>query len=99
VAAALRLRGIDARSVAQEHSIIPDLWKHSRPDLLVYLDVSYEEAARRREIFWPPERHREQKEFMEPARRAADLVILTDALEVSQIVDRISNYLTAMQWR
>jgi thymidylate kinase len=80
---------VAAHSVAQEHTIIPDLWKHQRPDLLVYLDVSYEEAARRREIFWDRERHERQKKFLTPAREAADLVIHTDGLPVSEVVGRI----------
>jgi thymidylate kinase len=89
VVAALRERGVDARSVAQEHTVIPDLWRNQGPDLLVYLDVSYREAARRREIAWGPERHEEQKRFMSAARQAAALVISTDGLTVHAVVDLI----------
>jgi hypothetical protein len=89
VSSALREWGIDAQSVAQEHTIVPDLWRHACPDLLVYLDVSYEEAARRRPIFWGPERHSMQKEFLASARAAADLVIPTDGMAVQAVVHLI----------
>lgn len=96
ISVALRELGIDARSVAQEHTLIPDLWRHQAPDLLVYLDVSYAEAARRRRISWGPERHQAQKEFMAPARAAADLVVGTDGLTVSEVVDIILIQLTSL---
>jgi hypothetical protein len=80
---------VAAYSVAQEHTVIPDLWRHQRPDLLVYLDVSYEEAGRRRLIFWGRDRHQRQKEFLAPARAAADLVIATDRLSVAEVVARV----------
>jgi thymidylate kinase len=94
VAAALRERGIEAHSVAQEHSVVPDLWRNQRPHLLVYLDVSYEEAARRRDISWGPERHEGQKHFMRPARAATDLIISTDGLSVEDVVALILEALT-----
>lgn len=92
VAAALRARGLDARSVAQEHTSLPHLYLHPGPDIVVYLDVSYEEAARRRSIAWGPERHQAQKAFMTAARVAADLVIPTDGLTVEAVVQQVQAF-------
>lgn len=93
VAAALRAHGVDAVGVAQEHTLIPDLYRHVGPDVLVYLDVSYEQAVRRRRISWGPERLAAQRSFMTPARAAADLVILTDRLTPEEVVRRVLDYL------
>ena len=93
VSAALRARGIDARSVAQEHTVIPDLWRHARPDILVYLDVSSEVVRRRRAVSWGPQRLAAQKEALGPARRVAALVIDTDDLSVDEVVSLILEHL------
>lgn len=89
----LRARGISAVSIAQEHTLVADLYRHARPDLLVYLDVSYEEAARRRRISWGPDRLEEQKRFMAPARAAADLVIDTDGVSAREVLEMVLRHL------
>ncbi len=41
--AGLKAEGFLVRHIAQEHSYVPDMWKRlSNPDILIYLDVSYE---------------------------------------------------------
>ncbi|GAB4243935.1 MAG: hypothetical protein Kow00122_00120 [Thermoleophilia bacterium] len=89
VARALRARGIDAHAVAQEHSVVPALWRHLEPDLLVYLDVEYGTVRRRRRISWGPGRLEAQKAALAPARWAAGLYVPTDGLTVDQVVARI----------
>jgi len=81
--------GISAVSPAQEHTLIPDLYRHRGEGMVVYLDVSFEEAARRRDIDWGPERLQEQKDFMDSSRRAADVYILTDDLSPDEIAERV----------
>ena len=40
--AALREMGYNVRHIAQEHSYVPYMWQRlAKPDLLIYLDVSY----------------------------------------------------------
>lgn len=85
----LKEEGIQARCVAQEHTIIPELYRHGPSDMVVYLDVSYEEAARRRPIDWGPERLKKQKSFMESCRRAADMYVHTDGLGVEEVVKQV----------
>ena len=69
--------------------MVPALWRHLEPDLLVYLDVEYGTVCRRRRISWGPGRLEAQKAALAPARRAAGLYVPTDGLMVDQVVARI----------
>ena len=78
---ALNAAGYDAHHVAQEHSYVADLWQRfTKPDVLIYLDVTYPVAQTRREIFWGPERLVEQAGRLAHACEHCDLYILTDEL-------------------
>src|SRR5690554_2548682 len=85
--AALREAGYDARHIAQEHSYVPDMWQRiSKPDVLIYLDVSYEVSRQRRpQVTWGPERRVEEVERLRHARQHADLIIHTDDLSPAEI--------------
>jgi len=85
----LKKHGLDARHVAQEHSCVPQLWKHSNPDFLVVLDCSYEAAQKRRDISWTRERIDGQRKCLADAIANCDLYLNTDNLsedEVSELV-------------
>jgi hypothetical protein len=87
----LRDLGIDAFSVAQEHSIIGDLWRHRDPDLLVYLDVSLNTIrARRSNPDWPGWIYDHQLERLERARANASFIIDTNAKSPAEIVAELS---------
>lgn len=87
---ALRERDFSARHVAQEHSYVPDMWQRiARPDLLVYLDVSYEAACRRRNVTWGPERLAIQAERLRHARAHCDLYFDTDSLAPHEILAQV----------
>ncbi len=46
---ALRAAGYEARHPAQEHSFVKDMWQRLvDPDVLIYLDLSYESYRERR---------------------------------------------------
>jgi deoxyadenosine/deoxycytidine kinase len=94
LAQALRERGLEAQAVAQEHTRVPDLYRHVAPDVLVYLDVSYAAASHRRSVYWGEERLEEQKAFMSAAREAADLVLDTDPLTAEEVLDAVLAYLS-----
>jgi gluconate kinase len=90
VVAELRQRGYDAYSVAQEHSAISRLWAHLSPDRVVYLEVELQTLRRRRDdMAWPEWIYHLQIERLESARQHADIVLATDELTVSEIVDTI----------
>jgi hypothetical protein len=94
---ALLLRGYRAREVAQEHSVVPDLWRRtSDPDLLIYLDVSPSSACQRQNLaspasWWPKAAHR-----LALARQSADLYILTDELSPQEVLVRCLTFLGAV---
>lgn len=91
---ALCERGYNAREVAQEHSYVPAMWQRiTQPDLLIYLDVSWEVARRRRPTdvgadWWDEQAHR-----LRHARRCADLYLDTDGLTPDQVLDRTLAFL------
>lgn len=83
----LRERGIDAFSVAQEHSIIGDLWRHREPDVLVYLDVSLDSIrARRDNPEWPEWIYDLQVKRLARARSNASFIIDTTTMPPAEIV-------------
>lgn len=91
----LRRRGYDAYSVAQEHSIISDLWAHQEPDVVVHLDVSLAEIRRRkRNPRWPEWIFDEQVRRLESARANATLVLDTDDVSAERIADEVHRYIT-----
>ncbi len=87
---ALKEAGYDIRHVAQEHSYVPDMWQRfTKPDLLIYLDVTYQTAQQRRKIDWGPERLVEQAGRLAHARQHCDLYILTDDLTPDEVLNKV----------
>ena len=88
----LARRGIDAHSVAQEHSHVPELWRHQLPpDLLVYLQASLRAVRRRGRPEFDAATLSEQRRRLASARAHAHLRVQTDHLtpdEVELIVVR-----------
>lgn len=88
----LRHDGIDAVTAAQEHSAIPELWKHSGADVLVFLDVDLETVRRRRGTEWSEAIYFAQETRLDAARRSADLVIDTAKSPLDEVVERTRRY-------
>ena len=94
---ALRERGHNAREVAQEHSYVPTMWQRlTQPDLLIYLDVSWEVARQRRPTDAQPGRWAEQAQRLDHARQHADLYILTDTLTPQQVLEMALTFLAGL---
>ncbi len=86
------LRGLemDAHDIAQEHSFVPDMWRLiTKPDLLVFLDASFETCTQRKRLNWTPEEHQEQLRRLGNARRNADVYIRTDGMDPAEVVRRM----------
>ena len=90
----LQAHGYDARQIAQEHSYVQDMWKQiTDPDILIYLDASFETCTERKQLNW------KQKEFDEQVRRLShthencDLYIFTDDLTPGEILERALSFL------
>lgn len=74
---ALKERGYDARVVAQEHSIIRDLWRKRNPDVVIALDLDLEKVRERRSPTWSSDIYEVQHQRLRDAFEAADLMIDT----------------------
>lgn len=84
----LRSCGYKAESVAQEHSLVPDLFLHHKPGIVIYLDASDETVAVRKRTGW--ERHLlgEQRRRLKLARQRADIFLSTDGLSTAELLAR-----------
>ncbi len=92
--AGLKRRGFSARHIAQEHSYVPDMWKRvSHPDILIYLEVSYENTIARRKLDWNFEEYTEQLRRLRHARQHAQLVLDTNPLSVMQVLETVILFL------
>jgi thymidylate kinase len=93
---ALRAAGYDARHTAQEHSYVPAMWQRiSKPDVLIYLDVSYEVArARRPTLDGGPERLAVQRQRLAHARQHCHLYLDTSQLTPEQVHDNVFGFLS-----
>lgn len=90
----LENRGYQVRHIAQEHSYVPDMWqKISDPDILIYLDVSFQVSTARRTLNWTEAEYNTQIDRLSHARRHADLYIHTDTLTADQVLRKVLHHL------
>ncbi len=91
----LRAAGYRARHVAQEHSFAPQMWQRiGKPDLLVFLDVSFPVSmARRPDSRWTEREYREQQRRLRHARQHADLYIHTDRRTPEEVLAQVLAFL------
>ena len=88
--AELRSRGYQARHIAQEHSYVQDMWKQiTNPDILIYLDVSFEISIKRTNSNWSRVIYDNQVQRLVHAKKHADLYINTDDLSPEQVLDLV----------
>lgn len=88
--ARLRALGYDARSCAQEHSYVPDMWQRlSRPQVLVYLDASLATIARRRSIDFGASYVAEQQARLAHARAHCHVYVDTQALTLEGVLTTV----------
>jgi hypothetical protein len=92
---ALRAAGYDARHTAQEHSYVPAMWQRiSKPDILIYLDVSYEVAkGRRPTLDGGPQRLAIQHQRLAHARQHCHLYLDTSSLTPEQVKSEVLGFL------
>lgn len=91
---ALGERGVKAKQIVQEHSYAPQMWRIiGRPDFLLYLDASFENCSRRKQLDWNQADYQQQQERLADARENCDYYLSTDELTQAQVVDRALNEL------
>ena len=92
--ASLRALNYKVRHIAQEHSYVRDMWKQiADPDLLIYLDVSFEISTQRTGTSWTRKIFDRQVDRLEHAYKNADLYINTDDLTPQQVLSIVLDYL------
>ncbi len=90
----LALMGWEIRHIAQEHSYIQTMWKKiTNPDILIFLDASYEVTMERRKFSWTQQEYLEQQRRLNHARDHADLYLMTDGLSPEVIADKVYQFL------
>ena len=90
----LRRLGYRAKHIAQEHSYVPYMWqKITQPDILIFLEVSYENTLLRRKLSWSRDEYNEQLFRLVHARQHADLVIETDALTPEAVLHQAIDFI------
>lgn len=92
--ARLRPLGYSIRSVCQEHSGVPDMWRRvSRTDVLIYLDVRLETIGRRRRIDWGQKYLDALNDRLRHARAHANFYLPTDDLSPDDVARRVIYFL------
>ena len=92
--AGLEKEGFKCRHIAQEHSYVPSMWqKITNPDLLVFLNASFETCTQRRKLNWTHADYQEQQNRLAHAFRYADLIIETDWLTIEEVQKRVVDFL------
>lgn len=95
LARALRAAGYTVKELRQEHSVAPTMWqKLTRPDVLIYLDVSIEAAMQREGRAQPSPWWEEERTFrLAHARAHADYYVDTSDLTPEQVAERVLAFL------
>ena len=92
--AGLKPRGYLIRHIAQEHSYVPDMWRRlTNPDILIYLDVSYENTIIRRKLDWTNQEYSEQLHRLRHARQYANLYLDTNFLAFEEVLQTVLLYI------
>ena len=82
------------RHIAQEHSFAPQMWRQiGKPDVLIFLDVSFEETLARGKLNWRRADYDEQYRRLAHAHENADLIVDTSVAPPEQVLQTVLNFL------
>ena len=94
LAEGLEKSGYACRHIAQEHSFVPDMWQvMTKPDVLIYLNVSFEISTDRTKLNWQEKDYTEQLHRLSHAHEHANIIIETDRLTPEQVLQKVLDYL------
>lgn len=95
LARVLRAQGYCVKEIMQEHCAAPMMWRRiTNPDVLIYLDVSMDVAARREGLEAPSSWWVEEREVrLAHARANCDLYVDTSALTPEDVLAQVADYL------
>ena len=95
---ALEKQGYHARQIAQEHSYVPDMWEvMTQPDILIYLDASYDTCTKRKNLDWTPVEYQVQVERLAYARQRCDLYIDSEEATPEQVASMVMEFLNSAE--
>ena len=96
--ASLETRGYRCRHIAQEHSYVKHMWQViTKPDLLIFLDCSFENCTKRRKLNWLIIDYEEQQKRLSHAREHANLIIDTNKFNEKQVLGEALNFLSTIE--
>ncbi len=85
--AGLEKHGYRCRHIAQEHSYVKTMWQViTKPDILIFLECSYENSTSRRKLNWLQSDHEEQLRRLSHAHEHADIIIDTNPLSTEEVL-------------
>jgi cytidylate kinase len=94
LAAILLGHGFTCRHIAQEHSYVKDMWKRiTNPDILIFLQASYDVCTMRRHLNWSEAEYLEQQNRLSNALQHANLIIMTDNLLPETVAEYVLEYM------
>jgi len=86
--------GYTVKHIAQEHSFVPTMWERlASPDVLIFLDVSFEESMKRRKQDWGEKDYQEQHHRLRHARQHTDLYLDTTNLTPEEVFETVLQFL------
>ncbi len=95
--AGLKSNGITCRHIAQEHSYVPDMWQRlTHPDILIYLEVSYQNTIERRKLDWTNSEYTEQLHRLRHAREYADFTVDTNSLMADEVLQLVLRFIKSI---
>ena len=90
----LEKHGYRCRHIAQEHSYVKHMWRViTNPDILIFLECSFENSTTRRKLNWRPADHEEQQSRLSHAHAHANLIIDTNIFDSENVLALALQYL------
>lgn len=89
----LQAKGFDAHVCGQEHSEIPELWKHLEPDVLIGLRIDLETLRARRSSSWPGLLYARELERLASGFAHADLILDCRGIDQRSVVNEVLAWL------
>ena len=85
--AGLEEHGYRCRHIAQEHSYVKHMWQAiTNPDILIFLECSFENSTARRKLNWLRSDHEEQLRRLSHAYENAHIIIDTNILNSDEVL-------------
>ena len=92
--AGLEKYGYRCRHIAQEHSYVKHMWQViTNPDILIFLECSFENSTTRRKLNWQPADYDEQMHRLSHARAHANFINDTNIFDSENVLAQALNYL------